>query len=159
MADEKVSYYTQQGFEKATKELQRLMTEEREKLSKAMADARDKGDLSENAEFDAAKEAQELLEKKIAELQLQLSNARILSEDNISTSEVSILNKVKIKNITNGMQLTYTIVPQTEANFKEGKISIKSPIGQGLLGKKVGEKASIKVPAGEITFEILDISL
>lgn len=124
-----------------------------------MAEARTKGDLSENAEFDAAKEAQEILEKKIAELQLQLANARIINEDQLTTSQVSILSKVKLKNVTNDVIVHYTLVPQSEANFKEGKISITSPIGKGLLGKKVGQQASIDVPAGRLTFEILEINL
>lgn len=153
-----VHYHTPASFEKSKQELQRLKTEERARISQEMAEARAKGDLSENAEFDAAKEAQEILEKKIAELQLQLSSARIINESNLNTSQVSILSKVKLKNITNAMMVHYTLVPQSEANFREGKISVSSPIGKGLLGKKVGEKASIDVPAGKMTFEILEIS-
>ena len=154
---EKLHYYTAEGFEKAKEALQKLKSEDRPRISKEMAEARDKGDLSENAEFDAAKEAQELLEKKIAALEIQLSNARIINPQQTDTSQIAILSKVKLKNIANNTTLDYTLVPATEANIREGKISVTSPIGKGLIGKKLGEKATINVPAGQMTFEILDI--
>ena len=153
-----VHYHTPASFEKSKQELQRLKTVERARISEEMREARDKGDLSENAEFDAAKEAQENLEKQIANLQLELANARIIHQDQLNTSRVSILSKVKLKNTSNDMVVHYTLVPQSEANFKEAKISVTSPIGKGLLGKKVGEQASIIVPAGKLTFEVLEIS-
>lgn len=128
-------------------------------MARQIAEARDKGDLSENAEYDAAKDAQGLLEMKIAKLEEVIGNARIIDETKIDTSKVSILSRVKIKNKKNGMEVAYTIVSEEEANLKEGKISVKSPIGQGLLGKKVGEIAQIQAPGGKIDFEILEISL
>ena len=151
-------YYTPEGFDKQKKELKRLKIEERAKAGQDIADARSKGDLSENAEFDAAKEAQEMLEKKIAKLQHQLSHARIVKKEDLNTSKVSILSQVKLQNQTNQATLTYTLVPESEAELKEKKISVTSPIGKGLLGKKVGETATIHIPAGQIQFKILAIS-
>jgi transcription elongation factor GreA len=155
----KVSYYTKEGLDKLKKELNTLKTTGRADMARQIAEARDKGDLSENAEYDAAKDAQGLLELKISKLEEVLSKAREIDESRIDTSKVSILSKVKIKNKNNGAQMTYTLVSEEEADLKTGKISIKSPIGKGLLGKKVGESTEIQVPAGKIEFEIQDISL
>lgn len=155
----KVSYYTEDGLQRLKEELQQLKTKGRADISKQIAEARDKGDLSENAEYDAAKDAQGHLEAKIAQLEEILGNARVVDPSKLDTSKVSILSKVKIRNIKNGASLSYTLVSEEEADLKCGKISIKSPIGQGLLGRKVGEKVSIQVPAGNMDFEILDISL
>ncbi len=154
----KVSYYTAEGLKKLRDELNHLKDVERPKASEAIAEARDKGDLSENAEYDAAKEAQGLLEMKIAKLEDIVANARIINESKIDTSKALIHSNVKIKNEKNGKEMTYKLVSQTEADLKNGKISVDSPIGKGLLGKKVGEKAEIQVPNGIITFEILEIS-
>lgn len=154
-----VSYYTEEGLKKLKDELNELKTKGRADMAKQIAEARDKGDLSENAEYDAAKDAQGLLELKISKLEEVLSNARVIDENTIDTSKVSILSKVKIKNKKNGMEVSYTIVSEEEANLKEGKISVKSPIGKGLLGKKIGEVAQVDAPAGKMDFEILDISL
>ncbi len=154
-----VSYYTEEGLNKLKAELNQLRTKGRADMARQIAEARDKGDLSENAEYDAAKDAQGLLEMKIAKLEEVIGNARIIDETQIDTSKVSILSKVKIKNKKNGMEVAYTIVSEEEANLKEGKISVKSPIGQGLLGKKIGEVAQIQAPGGKIDFEVLDISL
>lgn len=159
MVTTKVSYYTEVGLKKLKDELNELRTKGRADMARQIAEARDKGDLSENAEYDAAKDAQGLLELKISKLEEVVSNARVIDESNIDTSKVSILSKVKIKNKKNGMIVTYTIVSEEEANLKEGKISVKSPIGKGLLGKKVGESAQIEAPAGKIDFEVLEISL
>jgi len=153
-----VSYYTKDGLEKLKEELQRLKTTGRADISKAIAEARDKGDLSENAEYDAAKEAQGLHEAKIAQLQETLANARLLDESKIDTSKVLALSVVKIKNLKNGATMSYQLVSESEADLKTGKISVASPIAKGLLGKKVGEKTEITVPAGKIEFEILEIS-
>lgn len=153
------SYYTEEGLNKLKAELNELKTKGRADMARQIAEARDKGDLSENAEYDAAKDAQGLLEMKIAKLEEVIGNARIIDETKIDTSKVSILSKVKIKNKKNGMEVAYTIVSEEEANLKEGKISVKSPIGQGLLGKKVGEIAQIQAPGGKIDFEVLEISL
>jgi|SRR5690554_1670675 transcription elongation factor GreA len=153
------SYYTEEGLNKLKAELNELRTKGRADMARQIAEARDKGDLSENAEYDAAKDAQGLLEMKIAKLEEVIGNARIIDETKIDTSKVSILSRVKIKNKKNGMEVAYTIVSEEEANLKEGKISVKSPIGQGLLGKKVGEIAQIQAPGGKIDFEILEISL
>ncbi|MBL7898629.1 MAG: transcription elongation factor GreA, partial [Crocinitomicaceae bacterium] len=131
---------------------------ERPRISQQIAEARDKGDLSENAEYDAAKEAQGLLEAKIAKMEDIVANARIVDESQMDTSKVLILSKVRIKNTTNGAQMTYTLVAENEANLKEGKISIDSPIGKGLLGKKVGDTADVKVPSGIVKFEIVEIT-
>ena len=155
----KVSYYTQEGLDRLKDELNTLKTTGRTDMARQIAEARDKGDLSENAEYDAAKDAQGLLELKISKLEEVVSNARVIDESNIDTSKVSILSKVKIKNKKNGAQMTYTLVSEEEADLKTGKISVKSPIGKGLLGKKVGESAEIQAPAGKIEFEIQDISL
>jgi len=152
-----VSYYTKEGLEKLKQELLELKTKGRADISKQIAEARDKGDLSENAEYDAAKDAQGLLELKISKLEVAVGNARILDESTLDTSKVSILTTVKIKNIKNGMSLKYMIVSEEEADLKAGKISVKSPIGKGLLGKKVGEIAEVSAPAGKIEFEILEI--
>ena len=154
-----VSYYTQVGLDKLKEELNTLKTSGRTAMAKQIAEARDKGDLSENAEYDAAKDAQGLLELKISKLEEVVSNARVLDESTVDTSKVSILSKVKIKNKKNGAQMTYTLVSEEEADLKTGKISVKSPIGKGLLGKKIGETTEIQVPAGKIKFEIQEISL
>ena len=153
------NYYTKAGLQKLKDELQELKTKGRADMAKQIAEARDKGDLSENAEYDAAKDAHGLLELKISKLENTLSSAREIDESSIDTSKVSILSIVKIKNAKNGMEVKYQLVAEEEADLKANKISVKSPIGSGLLGKKVGEKAKIKVPAGEIQFEILDISI
>jgi transcription elongation factor GreA len=156
MAD--VAYYTKEGLEKLKEELQYLKTVGRSNISKAIAEARDKGDLSENAEYDAAKEAQGLHEAKVSQLQEVVASARLLDESKLDLSKVLALSKVKIKNIKSGMVMSYQLVSETEADFKSGKISVSSPIAKGLLGKKVGEKTEITVPAGKIEFEILEIS-
>ena len=155
----KVSYITEQGLEKLKKELEQLETIERPKISQQIAEARDKGDLSENAEYDAAKEAQGMLEMKINKLQDAIANSRILDQSKLNTSTVQILNKVKIKNKKNGATMEYTIVSDSEANIKEGKMSINTPIAKGLLGKKVGDIAEVQVPSGKMEFEIIEISL
>ncbi len=154
-----IAYYTVEGLQKLKDELSHLEKVERPNIIKAIAEARDKGDLSENAEYDAAREEQGLLEVKIGKLKEILANARIVDESQLDLSKVSILTKVKIKNLKNNAVMQYTIVAENEANLKEGKISIDSPIGKGLLGKKVGDKADITVPAGVIPFEILEISI
>ena len=154
-----VSYYTEEGLQKLKDELAELKSKGRTDIAKQIAEARDKGDLSENAEYDAAKDAQGLLELKIAKLEEVVGNARVIDESMIDTSKVSILSKVKIKNVKNGMEIAYTIVSEEEADLKAQKISIKSPIGQGLLGCKVGDIAKVKAPAGEMEFKILDISM
>jgi len=153
-----VTYYTEDGLNKLKEELQYLKTEGRTNIAKAIAEARDKGDLSENAEYDAAKEAQGLHEAKIAKLGEVLASARIIDESSLDTSKVLALSYVKIKNSNNGATMTYQLVSETEADLKAGKISVKSPIAQGLLGLKVGDVAKVTVPAGEIEFEILEIS-
>lgn len=159
MVTTQVSYYTEVGLKRLKDELNELRTKGRADMARQIAEARDKGDLSENAEYDAAKDAQGLLELKISKLEEVVSNARVIDESEIDTSKVSILSKVKIKNKKNGMEVTYTIVSEEEADLKAGKISVKSPIGKGLLGKKVGEDAQVDAPAGKMNFEILDISL
>ncbi len=153
-----VSYFTKDGLEKLKEELQRLKTTGRADISKQIAEARDKGDLSENAEYDAAKEAQGLHEAKIAQMQETLANARLLDESKLDTSKVLALSIVKIKNLKNGATMSYQLVAESEADMKSGKISVASPIAKGLLGKKVGEKIEITVPAGKIEFEILEVS-
>lgn len=155
----KISYYTKEGLEKLKNELQELKTKGRSDIAKQIAEARDKGDLSENAEYDAAKDAQGHLEAKIAQLEDLMSNARLLDESKVDTSAVSILSKVTIKNKKNGASFTYTLVSEEEADLKAGKISTQSPIGKGLLGKKKGETAKVKTPAGEIEFEVVNISV
>ena len=151
------SYVTEDGLKKLKDELHYLKTQERPCISRQIAEARDKGDLSENAEYDAAKDAQGHLELKISKLEAIIRNSKIVDGSKIDTSKVAILSKVKIKNSANGKMMTYWIVPETEANLKEGKISVDSPIARGLLGKKVKEKADVQVPAGKITFEIIEI--
>ncbi len=153
-----VTYYTQDGLDKLKEELHRLKTVERSAISKAIAEARDKGDLSENAEYDAAKEAQGLHEAKISKMEATLSTARLIDESKLDLTKVLALSIVKIKNIKNGATMTYQLVAESEADLKTGKISVKSPIAQGLLGKSVGDKTEIQVPAGKIEFEILEIS-
>jgi len=154
-----ISYYTEEGLKRLKEELNHLKSVERPNISKQIAEARDKGDLSENAEYDAAKEAQGLLELKIAKLAEVVGNARVMDEKNIDTSQVSVLSKVKIKNKKNGASMTYTLVSEEEADLKSGKISVQSPIGKGLLGKKVGESTEIQVPAGKVEFEVQEISI
>ncbi|HTD97644.1 MAG TPA: transcription elongation factor GreA [Mucilaginibacter sp.] len=156
MAD--VAYYTKEGLERLREELQQLKTTGRSNISKAIAEARDKGDLSENAEYDAAKEAQGLHEAKISQMQELLSNARLLDESKLDASKVLALSIVKIKNVKNGATMSYQLVSESEADLKSGKISVSSPIAKGLLGKKVGETTEIMVPAGKMEFEILEIS-
>ncbi|MXV17897.1 transcription elongation factor GreA [Hufsiella ginkgonis] len=156
MAD--VTYYTKEGIDKLKEELHHLKTEGRANIAKAIAEARDKGDLSENAEYDAAKEAQGLHETKIAKLEGTLASARLIDESKMDNSKVLALSKVMIKNVKNGATMTYQLVSETEADLKSGKISVKSPIAKGLLGKSVGDKAQIEVPAGKMEFEILEIS-
>jgi len=153
-----VSYYTAEGLKHLREELDQLKSIERPKASQAIADARDKGDLSENAEYDAAKEAQGLLEMKISKLEEVVANARLIDESQLDLSKVLVLSKVKIKNQTNGMEINYTLVAESEADLKTGKISVTSPIGKGLLGKSVGEIAEITVPNGVLKFEILEVS-
>lgn len=155
----KYNYMTQEGFDRLNAELIEMKTTGRQEAAAAIAEAREKGDLSENAEYDAAKDAQGLLELKINELEKALANARVLDASTVDTSEVRLLTKVKIKNLKIKKEVSYTIVSESEANLKEKKISANSPIGQGLLGKKVGEVANITTPAGQIAFEILDISV
>ena len=150
----KISYYTKEGLDRLNKELNELKSKGRSDIAKQIAEARDKGDLSENAEYDAAKDAQGHLEAKIAQLEDLLSNARLLDESKIDTSSASILSKVTIKNKKNGASFTYMLVSEEEADLKAGKLSTQSPIGKGLLGKKKGEIAKVKTPAGEIEFEI-----
>lgn len=153
-----LSYYTEEGLEKLNAELKQLQTVERPKISQQIAEARDKGDLSENAEYDAAKEAQGLLEAKIAKMEDLIANARIVDESQIDSSRVYILSKVKIKHLKLKKEFTYTLVAENEADIKAGKISIESPIGKGLVGKTVGEIANVETPAGIVEFEVLDIS-
>ncbi len=154
----KVSYYTPEGLKKLRNELKQLKDVERVKASRAIAEARDKGDLSENAEYDAAKEAQGMLEMRISKLEDQLAGARVIDESQMDTSKILVLSKVKIKNQTNGMEMVYTLVADGEADLASGKISVNSPIGKGLLGKSVGDVAEIQVPKGIIKFDIIEIS-
>lgn len=153
------SYMTEEGLAKLKKDLEQLVTVERPAISQQIAEARDKGDLSENAEYAAAKEAQGLLEMRIAKLEDMVANARIIDESKINTSQVQILNKVKIKNTKNNQQVEYMLVSENESDIKNGKISVATPIAKGLLGKKVGDVVNIKVPSGLMSFEILEISL
>ncbi len=153
-----INYYTEEGLNKLKQELHEMKTVQRPAISQQIAEARDKGDLSENAEYDAAKEAQGILEMKIAKLEEIVSNARIFDDSNIDTSKVFILSKVKIKNVKNNMMMEYTLVAENEADLKEKKISVESPIGKGLLGKSVGEIADIQTPNGIVQFEIVEIS-
>jgi len=152
-----VKYFTKEGFQKLKDELEHLESVERPEISKQIAEARDKGDLSENAEYDAAKNAQGMLELQISKLQEEIRNARIIDESKMDTSKVLILSIVKIKNLKNNMTMTYTLVPENEADLKTGRISVTSPIAKGLLGKVVGDTAEIQVPAGKVTFEIIEI--
>lgn len=153
-----ISYYTAEGLKKLKDELHHMKTVLRPSISDQIGEARDKGDLSENAEYDAAKEAQGLLEMKISKLEAVISNARLIDNTNIDNSKVFILSKVKIKNVSNGMEVEYTLVAENEADLKEKKISIESPFGKGLLGKKQGEIADIHTPNGILKFEIIEIS-
>lgn len=153
-----VTYYTQEGLDKLKEELHLLKTVGRSQISKAIAEARDKGDLSENAEYDAAKEAQGHHESKISKLTNVLASARLIDESKLDSSKVLALSIVKIKNVNNGAVMTYQLVSESEADLKTGKISVKSPIAQGLLGKSVGDKVEITVPVGKIEFEIIEIS-
>ena len=154
----KVSYYTEEGLKKLRDELNKLKDIERPKASQAIAEARDKGDLSENAEYDAAKEAQGMLEMQIAKLENTLANARIINESELDNSRVLVLSNVEVKNKANSLVMKYKLVAQSEADLKLGKISVESPIGKGLLGKKVGEIAKISVPSGSIELEIVSIT-
>ena len=154
----KVSYYTEEGLKKLRQELNQLKDIERPKASQAIAEARDKGDLSENAEYDAAKEAQGMLEMRIVKLENTLANARIINESELDTSKVLVLSTVEVKNKSNGAKMKYTLVAQSEADLKTGKISVDSPIGKGLLGKEVGDTTAISVPSGTIELEIVSIS-
>lgn len=154
-----VVYMTDEGYKKLLENINQLETIERPAISKQIAEARDKGDLSENAEYDAAKEAQGLLEMKIAQLKETLANARVIDESKLTTDSVQIMNKVQLKNSTTGQQVEYMLVSESEANIREGKLAINTPIGKGLLGKKVGDVVSVQVPSGTISFEILNISL
>ena len=154
-----ISYFTEEGLSKLKNELRLLKTTGRKKIAQQIADARDKGDLSENAEYDAAKEAQGLHELKISKLESTLSNAKIIDKKNIDASKVSILSKVDIKNLQNDMKFTYQLVAEEESDLKSGKLSVKSPIGSSLLGKRKGDKVIINTPSGNIKFQILNISL
>jgi transcription elongation factor GreA len=153
-----ISYYTEEGLQKLKEELYNMKTIQRPAISEQIAEARDKGDLSENAEYDAAKEAQGLLEMKISKLEGIIANARLIDETHIDNSKVFILSNVKIKNVANGMEMQYTLVAENEADIKQRKISIDSPIGKGLLGKKVGEIADVQTPGGIVKFEIIEIT-
>tara|TARA_B100000902_G_scaffold111562_1_gene112845 strand:- start:4 stop:477 length:474 start_codon:yes stop_codon:yes gene_type:complete len=153
-----VSYYTKEGLKRLKDELNNLKDIERPKASNAIAEARDKGDLSENAEYDAAKEAQGMLEMKISKMEDILANARLIDESQLDVSKVLVLSKVKIKNLRNKMEMNYTLVAESEADLKSGKISVNSPIGKGLLGKKIGEIAEVNVPNGTLKFEIISIN-
>ncbi len=152
-----IRYYTEEGLKKLKEELHEMKTVQRPAISKQIAEARDKGDLSENAEYDAAKEAQGLLEMRIAKLDAIVSNARLVDKSQLSTDRILILSTAKLKNLSMNKEFTYTLVAETEANLREGKISVDSPMGKGLLGKKVGEIAEIDVPNGVMKFEVLEI--
>lgn len=154
----KISYYTEEGLNRLKAELAELKTKGRAAIAHQIAEARDKGDLSENAEYDAAKDAQGHHELRISKLEEIVANARVLDESTIDASQVSVLSKVKIKNVKNGAEMLYTLVSEEEADLKAGRISVGSPIGKGLLGKRVGEKATITVPAGVLEFEVVDIA-
>jgi transcription elongation factor GreA len=153
-----VSYYTAEGLKRLREELDQLRDIERPKASQAIGEARDKGDLSENAEYDAAKEAQGLLEMKISKMEETVGNARLIDESQLDTSKILVLSTVKLKNQNNGMEMKYTLVAESEADLKTGKISVSSPIGRGLLGKKVGDTAEITVPNGTLKFDVLEIT-
>jgi transcription elongation factor GreA len=154
-----VTYYTKEGFEKLKTELEQLVHVERPLISQQIADARDKGDLSENAEYDAAKNAQGMLEMRISKIQDMIRNARLIDESKMDSSKVQILSTVKIRNLKNNAEMTYTLVPENEADLKSGKISVSSPIAKGLLGKAKGNQVDIIIPAGSITVEIIEISV
>jgi transcription elongation factor GreA len=154
-----ISYYSQEGLDRLKKELEHKKTVERPRISNQIAEARDKGDLSENAEYDAAKEAQGLLEMKISQLEITLADARVMDSSLMDISKVMVLTSVTIKNVKNGAKMTYTLVSESEADLKRGRISINSPIGKGLSGKRIGDFASIQTPAGLMEFEVLDIQL
>lgn len=155
----KITYLTQEGLEKLQKELEQLRTVERPAVTQMIAEARDKGDLSENAEYDAAKEAQGMLEMRIAKMEDTIAKARIIDESKVNADKVQLLTKVKIRNLATKAIMEYTIVPEGEANLKEGKLSVGTPIAKALLGKKKGEQVEAKVPSGTIVFEIIDISI
>ena len=154
-----IVYMTEEGYKKMMEEINYLESVKRPEISRQIAEARDKGDLSENAEYDAAKEAQGMLEMRINKLKTVIADAKIIDESKLKTDSVQILNKVELKNVKNGMKMTYTIVSESEANLKEGKISVNTPIAQGLLGKKVGDVAEITVPQGKIALEVVNISI
>ena len=154
-----IVYMTEEGYKKMMEEINYLESVKRPEISRQIAEARDKGDLSENAEYDAAKEAQGLLEMKISQLKDKVANARIIDDSKLNTHTVQILNRVKLRNTKNNMTMEYTIVTESEANLKEGKIASSTPIAQGLLGKKIGDIVEIKVPSGIMTFEIVNISI
>ncbi|MDO5664070.1 MAG: transcription elongation factor GreA [Bacteroidia bacterium] len=154
-----ITYMTEEGLRKLNEELVHMESIQRPEISRQIAEARDKGDLSENAEYDAAKEAQGILEGKIAQLKSLIATARIIDESAISTDEIQIMNKVTIKNLKTKKDMTYTLVSESEADLKSGKIAVNTPIAQGLLGKKVGDKVDIQVPSGMLSFEVLDISI
>jgi len=154
-----VHYVTEEGLEKMKKELEQMVKVERRKISEQIAEARDKGDLSENAEYDAAKDAQGMLEMKISKLQEKIMNSRILDQSNIGTDVVSIMNIVTLNNLKNNSSVTYTIVPESEANIKQGKISNNTPIAKALMGKKVDDEVQISVPNGTLEFKIVEISI
>jgi transcription elongation factor GreA len=153
-----MAYMSQEGYDKLVAQLRRMEAVDRPRVIEAIREARDKGDLSENAEYDAAKEEQGMLESKINELKQIIADAKIIDASKLKTDAVQILNKVKLKNLKNGAMMAYTIVSDTEANLKQGKISVNTPIAKGLLGKKVGDQVAIKVPSGIINLEIMDIS-
>lgn len=155
----KITYLTEEGLKKLQEELNHLKTVERPSISRQIAEARDKGDLSENAEYDAAKDAQGLLEMKISKMEELVASARLIDESKLDTSKVSVLCKVRIRNMSNKAEMSYVLVAENEADLKSGKISVSSPIGKGLLGKKVGEMADITTPGGVMKFEVLEISL
>jgi transcription elongation factor GreA len=155
----KISYMTREGYEKLKFDLDELKTVERQKIAGQIAEAREKGDLSENAEYDAAKEAQGLLELKIKQMEEVLASARVVNESDLDSSKVVILTTIKLKNLKTKKDLVYTLVSETEADLKTGRISVNSPIGQGLLGKSVGDIADIQTPGGSIQLEIIDISI
>jgi transcription elongation factor GreA len=154
-----VSYITEEGLRKLKEELDHLTRVERPAISRQIAEARDKGDLSENAEYDAAKEAQGMLEMKIAKLENLIANARVIDESKIDTSTVQMMNRVKLKNLANGQMMEYTLVSETEADLKTGKLSIQTPIAKALIGRKAGEKVEVAVPSGTLSLEIVEISI
>ena len=154
-----VTYMSEEGLQKLKEELVYMESVQRPEISRQIAEARDKGDLSENAEYDAAKEAQGILEAKISQLMGLIASARLIDESSIGTDKVQIMNKVTIRNVKTKKDMTYTLVSESEADLRSGKIAVNSPIAQGLLGKKVGDVADIKVPSGTMTFEVLDISI